>query len=248
MILIYRLFFPLSMMLAAAAVRARLCPVFEILQAFLGIGDRGVAVVDLLVDADQLLDPAATLALEVVPFPGRVVDRNGAMVTEANIVRRPRHFRVRLTEDISSDGLSMRSPIKLVRSRRRIHDAPRDAQARILSMRLVGTRTGVTRPPFGLIKSAILLKRSGLTPDTLSSFGPTAPTSGRGALRTHPRLRRFEVLNFRYFVSIWFEAFIRSSNRLAASSPRASKAAMPPSAKWVTASSSPGSRSATRST
>ena len=111
-------------------------------------------------------------------------------------------------------------------------------------MRLVGTRTGVTRPPFGLIKSAILLKRTGLTPDTLSSFGPTAPTSGRGALRTHPRLRRFEVLNFRYFVSIWFEAFIRSSNRLAASSPRASKAAMPPSAKWVTASSSPGSRSA----
>jgi hypothetical protein len=35
-----------------------------------------VAVVDLLVDADQLLDSAATLVLEVVPLPGCVTDRN----------------------------------------------------------------------------------------------------------------------------------------------------------------------------
>ena len=69
----------------------RLSAILKILLALLGVGDRRVAVVDLLVDADQLLDPAAALVLEVVPLPGRVVDRNRAMVAEANIVRRPRH-------------------------------------------------------------------------------------------------------------------------------------------------------------
>src|SRR5215467_6848287 len=104
------------------------------------------------------------------------------MVAEANIVRRPRHFRIRLTEDIGGDGLSMRSPVELVGSRRRLHGTPREAPAGILSVRLVGTRAGAT----SLIDSAILLGR-GFSPDNVSSFGPTALTPGRGVLSTRPR-------------------------------------------------------------
>ena len=54
-------------------------------------------------------------------------DRDRAVGTEANVVRRPRHFRVRLTEDISRDGLSVRSPVKLG-SRRRRHVRLRQPQ------------------------------------------------------------------------------------------------------------------------
>src|SRR5947209_20210775 len=91
------------------------------------------------------------------------------MVAEANIVRRPRHFRIRLTEDIGSDGFGMRGPVELVSSRRRLHGTPREAPAGILSVRLVGARAGAT----SLIDSAILLGR-GFSPDNVSSFGPTA--------------------------------------------------------------------------
>src|SRR5262249_16329941 len=58
------------------------------------------------------------------------------MVAEANIVRRPRHFRIRLTEDIGSNGFGMRGPVELVGSRRRLHGTPREAPAGILSVRV----------------------------------------------------------------------------------------------------------------
>src|SRR5262249_27572545 len=113
--------------LVVFAVRAPLPAILKVLLALLGVGDRRVAVVDPLVEVNQLLDPTAALVLEIIPLPGRIVDRDRAVGTEANVVRRPRHFRIRLTEDISRDGLSMRSPVKLG-SRRRRHVRLRQLQ------------------------------------------------------------------------------------------------------------------------
>jgi len=67
-----------------------------------------------------------------------------------------------------------------------VHDTPRVAPA----MR-----------PSTCFNSAIWLKEQGISPGNSSRCGPTAPTSGRGVSRTHPRLRCFEVFDFGYFVS-----------------------------------------------
>ena len=99
------------------AVRARLLAVLKVLLALLGVSDRRIAVVDLLVDLDQFLNAAAAFVLVVVPLPGHVVDRYRAMVAEADIIGRARHFLIARAEDIGGDGFGVCGPVKMLGGR-----------------------------------------------------------------------------------------------------------------------------------
>ena len=86
-------------------------------------------------------------------------------------------------------------------------------------------------------------KEQGISPRSFFCRGLMAPRWAVGVPRTHPRLRCVEVFHLGYFV-IRFEAFIRfskQSGRLVAARFQSCHAA---EREWVTASSSPGSRSA----
>jgi membrane-associated protease RseP (regulator of RpoE activity) len=82
--------------------------------AFLRVGNGLVAVFNALIDANQLLDAAAAFVFVVIPFAGRIIDRDRAFSAETDIFRRTRQAAIAVAKDSGGNDFAVRGPIKFL--------------------------------------------------------------------------------------------------------------------------------------